>query len=155
MEKVFNFIRSSRKVFVELIDGLSTEELNHVPGGFNNNIIWNFGHIVVSTQSLCYVRSGVKPDASFIKFVEHYAKGTKPSYYVEEAEIAELKALALSTIDQIEADYKAGLFNNITPFETSTYFESMDSFEEVLAMTTGHDNLHFGYALALRRVINK
>lgn len=154
MEKVFKFIRASRKVFIELIDGLSVEELNHVPGGFNNNIIWNFGHIVVSTQALCYIRGGIRPDASSIKFAEYYAKGTKPSYYVEEAEIAELKALALSTIDQIEADYKAGLFNNLRPFETSTYHESMDSFDEVLAMTSGHDNLHLGYALALRRVIN-
>lgn len=154
MEKTFKFIRASRKVFIELIDSLSVEELNHVPGGFNNNIIWNFGHIVVSTQALCYVRGGIKSDVSSIKFFASYAKGTKPSYYVEETEIEELKALAFSTIDQIEADYKAGVFSQIAAFDTSTYQETMDNFEEVLAMSSGHDNLHLGYALALRRVIN-
>lgn len=154
MEKTFKFIRASRKVFVELIDSLTVEEVNHVPQGFNNNIIWNFGHIVVSTPALCYVRTGIKSDTSWIKFFEYYTKGTKPTYMVEEAEIAELKELALSSIDQIETDFKAGLFKNFRAFDTSTYYESMDTFEEVLAMSSGHDNLHLGYALALRRVIN-
>lgn len=152
MEKNFKFIRDSRKAFIELLDGLSLEQLNHIPAGFNNNIIWNFGHIVVTTPALSYVRTGVKTDV-VIKYREAYAKGTKPAYTVGEAEIEELKSLALTSIDQIEADYKAGVFNQITAFDTSTYGVLMDSFDELLAMTSGHDNLHFGYALAQRRII--
>jgi hypothetical protein len=153
MEKVFKFIRDSRKAFVELVDGLTVEQLNHIPAGFNNNIIWNFGHIVVSTQALCYVRTVIRPDASAIKYFGAYAKGTKPTYNVGAAEIEELKALAIQSIDQIEADYRAGVFDRIKPFETSTYYAEMDDIAEVLAMTSGHDNLHLGYALAQRRII--
>ncbi|GHE41329.1 DinB family protein [Sphingobacterium griseoflavum] len=155
MDNVFNFITDARKAFIELIDSLTAEELNHIPEGFNNNIIWNFGHIVVSTQALCYVRTGIKSDTSAIQYLSAYAKGTKPTYTVDPEEIADLRALALSTIQQIYADYDKGIFNNITPFETSTYKSSLNTIEEVLITTVGHDNLHFGYALAQKRALKK
>jgi len=154
MDNVFNFIIDTRQAFIELIDSLSVEQLNQIPAGFNNNIIWNFGHIVVSTQGLCYARTGIKSDTSFIKYLSAYAKGTKPTYNVDAEEIADLRALALSTIQHIHADYDRGGFNTITPFETSTYKTSLNSIEEVLITTVGHDNLHFGYALAQRRALN-
>lgn len=155
MEKVFNFIIDSRRAFIELIDNLSPDELNHIPEGFNNNIIWNFGHIVVSTQGLCYLRTGVSSDSSAIKYLAAYTKGTKPSYVVGPEEIADLRALALSSIQQIHADYDKGVFQEVTPFETSTYGSSLNSIEEVLITTVGHDNLHFGYAIAQRRALKK
>ena len=152
-EQVFQFIIDSRKAFIQLVDSLSVEELNHIPTGFNNNIIWNFGHIVVSTQSLCYIRTGLKPDTFAIKYNDDYKKGTKPSRYIQAAEIEELKALAISSIQHIQEDYKKGVFNQIQAFATSTYHVEMNTFEEVLVTTSGHDNTHFGYALALRKLL--
>lgn len=155
MEKLFTFIKQSRTAFIQLIDGLSLEELNHIPAGYSNNIVWNFGHIVVSTQTLCYVRTGVHADATAVKFNEAYKKGTKPSYTVSAAELAELKSLAISSIEQIELDYKQGLFDHTEAFETATYGALMQDFEEVLITTIGHDNLHFGYAAAQRKLIKQ
>ncbi|RZL40989.1 MAG: DinB family protein, partial [Pedobacter sp.] len=105
MNEVFEFIINSRKAFIKLIDGLTIEQLNKIPDGFNNNIIWNFGHIVVSTQTLCYVRTGVLADASSVKYNEFYRKDTKPTYTVTEEEVAELKAIALDSIEKIKEDY--------------------------------------------------
>jgi hypothetical protein len=153
MEKVFDFIIDARKAFIKLVDSLTIEQLNKIPDGFNNNIIWNFGHILVSTQTLCYVRTGILPDTSTVKFVESYKKDTRPTYTVTEQEIAELKALALDSIEKIKVDYANGVFANITPFSTSTYGVEMKSIEEVLITTIGHDNTHFGYALAQRKVV--
>ena len=153
MDEVFEFIINSRKAFIQLIDGLSIGQLNKVPDGFNNNIIWNFGHIVVSTQTLCYVRTGLLPDASTVKFNEFYRKDTRPTYTVSETEVAELKEIALQSIGQIKKDYASGVFNNITPFSTSTYGVEMKRIEEVLITTVGHDNVHYGYAWALKKVI--
>lgn len=155
MEQVFKFIRNTRQAFIELLDGLTLEQINQIPEGFNNNIIWNFGHIVVATQALCYVRSGILPDASSIKYVQSYVKGSKPTCFVSQEEVDELKRLAIQTIDQIEQDYKAGKFSNITPFATDTYKETLPSIEDVITLTAGHDNLHYGYAIAQRRLINK
>ncbi|UKT62638.1 DinB family protein [Pedobacter mucosus] len=153
MNEVFEFIINSRKAFINLIDGLTIEQLNKVPNGFNNNIIWNFGHIVVSTQTLCYVRTGILQDASSVKFNEFYKKDTRPTYVVSEGEVKELKALALESVAKIEEDYKAGKFANAIPFSTSTYGVEMRNIEEVLITTIGHDNTHFGYAWALKKVV--
>ncbi|MFD2286076.1 DinB family protein [Pedobacter petrophilus] len=153
MKQVFEFIINSRKAFIQLIDGLTIEQLNNIPNGYNNNIIWNFGHIVVSTQLLCYVRTGILPDASAFKFVESYKKDTRPTYTVTAEEVAELKTIALDSIKKIEDDYANGVFSNINPFATSTFYIEMKSIEEVLITTVGHDNLHFGYASALKKQV--
>ena len=154
MDQLFKFIIDSRKAFIQTIDQLEVEQLNEIPNGFNNNIIWNFGHIVVSTQTFSYVRTGILPDTSSVRFVEGYAKGTKPTYFVEQEEVNELKALAIQTVEDIQNDYKQGRFADIKPYSTSTFNATLISFQDVLATSAGHDNLHFGYALAQRRIIN-
>ncbi|MHC8947401.1 DinB family protein [Sphingobacterium hungaricum] len=148
-------IRIGRNPFIKLIDGLSEEELNYIPAGFNNNIIWNFGHIVVSTQILCYVRGGILPDMSSIKYAEDFKKGSKPTRNISASEIEELKNLALGTIAQLEADYIDGKLSSITPFSTETFGVEMNEIEEVLLMSLSHDTLHYGYALAQKRVLQK
>lgn len=153
MESVFKFIIDSRKAFAQFVAELSIDELNQVPDGFNNNIIWNFGHIVVSTPLLCYVRTGIWPDTTGIKYVDAYKKGTKPTYEVSAAEFADLKGLAVSTIHTLEEDYKNGLFEQMEPFSTATFGTVIHTIDELLATTAGHDNIHYGYAIALRRVI--
>lgn len=151
---LFDYIRQTRNVFIELVNSLDTDELNVIPPGFRNNIGWNFGHIVVSTQSLCYRRTAVWTDRE-IPFNAHYAKGTKPETRISATEINALKSQAVESIRQIEQDYKNGVFGNITPFATSTYGLEMDTIEQVLTATLAHDNLHLGCAIALKKAINE
>lgn len=153
--QVFNFIVQSRQAFIQLVDSLSVEELNEIPAGFNNNIIWNFGHIVVTTQTLSYVRTGILKDASEVKYNEDFKKGSVPERTISAEEINELKSLAISTIQNIKEDYQKGFFGPIQPFSTSTYKAEINSFEEVLATSVGHDNIHFGYALAQSKLVKK
>lgn len=154
-EKIFNFTIQARKAFIQLIDSLSVEELNEIPAGFKNNIIWNFGHIVVTTPALCYLRTGIWENGSAIKYLDDFKKDSVPSRQITEAEIAELKVLAISTIESIQEDYKKGVFNEAKPFATGTYGAEMNSIEEVLITSSGHDNMHFGYALAQRKLVKK
>jgi len=37
-----------------MITPFSLEQLNKIPEGFNNNLIWNIAHCVVTQQLLCY-----------------------------------------------------------------------------------------------------
>ncbi|MFD1164674.1 DinB family protein [Sphingobacterium daejeonense] len=154
MDKVFKFIIDGRKAFIRLIDELTLDQLNEIPEGFNNNIIWNFGHVVVSTQTLSYTRTGIREGVNWVKYVDAYAKGTKPTYYVSQEEVDDLKEIALRSIAAIEADYNAGVFKHVTAYETATYGASLNSIEDVLITSVGHDNLHYGYATAQKRIIN-
>lgn len=146
------YIIRTREVFIELLDGLTLEDINRIPAGFRNNIGWNFGHMVVSTQGLCYRRTNVQPDRE-IPFESAYAKGTVPTYAITTEELATLKSQAIASIRQIEEDYQKGVFNAITPYSTATYGLEMDTIEQVLTVTLAHDNLHLGYANALKKAV--
>ena len=64
MKEQFELIRQTRTRFIDIVNGLSIEELNEIPSGMNNNIAWNFGHLVTAQQSLCYALSGVDLDVT-------------------------------------------------------------------------------------------
>jgi len=151
-EHVFKYIRRNRELFLQLVDSLSIEQLNKIPDGYNNNIAWNFGHIVVSTQSLCYVRTNVKPGID-ITFRSKYQKGSKPESFITQEEINLLKQQLVSTIGLVERDVKDNVFQNITPYSTDTYKHEMTTIEEVLTCTLAHDSMHYGYALAQRKLV--
>ncbi|HEX5153308.1 MAG TPA: DinB family protein [Parafilimonas sp.] len=151
-DNVFKYIRRNREIFLALVDSLSIEQLNKIPEGFNNNIAWNFGHIVVSTQSLCYVRPKIKPEIE-IPFRSKYAKGSKPEGFISQEEINELKMKLISSINSIEEDVKNDIFKNITPYATDTYKHEMTTIEEILACTLAHDSMHYGYALAQSKLV--
>src|SRR5690554_2314446 len=153
IKSVFDSIRQTRMVFATLVNSLTVEQLNARPSGFNNNIAWNLGHIVVTTPALCYQRSGVNPDFQ-IPLQAAYRKDSRPTYLIQSTEISFLKELMEHSINQIEKDYNARVFSKgFVPFSTSTYGAELNSIEEVLLTTLMHDNLHLGYAQAQRRIL--
>ncbi len=137
---------------LNLLEGLTTAQLNKIPAGFNNNIAWNLGHLVVSTPTLCYLRSSVQPQFE-IPFLEKYMKGTKPEYNVSEEEINVLKDELLKSIDRIEQDYQAKAFEKFVPFATATYKYTVQNIDEMLLCCLAHDNMHTGQVSALRKLV--
>lgn len=151
MNKLFDIIYAGRKNFVKLMDGLSIEQLNSIPEGFNNNIAWNFGHIVVSQQNLCYVRAGLTPCIEEY-FIKKYQKGTKPEGFIPESEIAVLKENAFSLIEQLNTDLKADKFSGYTTFVTHFGVE-LTCINDAVAFFAAHDTLHLGYAMAIAKQV--
>src|SRR5271169_480798 len=111
MNKAIETIRNPRKLLIKITEGLSIEQLNKVPPGFNNNIIWNLGHIIAAQQGVCYKRCGLdlKIDEDF--FLK-YKPDTKPEGFVDSIGVEKIRALLFTTLDELEADYDAGIFIN-------------------------------------------
>ncbi len=151
-EKIFKYIRRNKELFLQLVNNLSIEQLNKIPEEFNNCIAWNFGHIVASTHSLCYVRPEVKPDLD-IRFKIKYQEGSKPEGFITQEEIDILKQQLVSTINAIEEDVKNNVFERITPYSTATYGYEMTTIEEILTCSLAHDSLHYGCALAQSKLV--
>ncbi|MGH2624736.1 MAG: DinB family protein, partial [Sphingobacterium sp.] len=61
MNKITDVIKRTRIKLFELIEDLNAEQLNQIPDGFTNNIIWNVGHMISSQQGLCYLKAGLRP----------------------------------------------------------------------------------------------
>lgn len=45
-------LRHIRTSVLNLIESLTLKQINEIPAGFNNNIIWNLGHLVATDQRI-------------------------------------------------------------------------------------------------------
>ncbi len=151
MEKVFDIISQTKANFLGIMDGLSIEQLNKIPAGFNNNIIWNFAHSISSMQVLCYKLSGL-PLVVDENFVDLFKKGTKPEGFIDEDKVAHIKKLSALTFEKLKLDFQDKIFKHYTPYTTS-YNVSLNSIEEAIQFVSVHDGLHYGYAMALKRLV--
>lgn len=151
MEKTFEVFIQTKKQFINLLDGLTIEQLNTIPVGFNNNIIWNFAHTIAAWQILCYKLSGL-PFVVDENFVDLFKKGTKPERFFDEQELAQMKKLAVLSFEKLVLDYKDGVFANYNTYTTS-FGITLTKIEDAIEYANMHEGLHLGYALALRRVV--
>lgn len=152
MEYLLNITRQTRANFIRLVESSTVEELNEIPVGFNNNIIWNFGHIISSQQGLCYVLSNVEAVIEK-QYMLPFKKGTKPEKYFNAEEINTLKELMQSTINQLEEDLSNNKFKSYNAFKTD-YGMEVKSSDEAVQFFVVHDALHYGIASAIKKVIN-
>ncbi len=151
LDKCIDTIRATRNLFIQLLDGLTIVELNKVPGGFNNNIIWNFGHVIVSQQILCYKLSGLSLNIDDM-YISKYAKGSKPESFVEENEVLFLKQKAIELVNMLVEDLEKNSFVDFKPYLTSFGVE-LSSIDDAIKYLTMHEGLHLGYVMALRRIM--
>jgi hypothetical protein len=152
MNPSFQFAYVIREKLAALVQSLSIEQLNTVPAGLNNNIAWHLGHLVVSTELLCYHRTGVLSSKT-IALADQYRNGTRPEAFIPQEEINALLARLTSSLEQIEADRATGMFNNITPYSTHTFGFELKDFDAVLACCSHHDLLHYGNVLTMRKLV--
>ncbi len=151
MNKGLDFIRKARLVLTNTINELTIEQLNQIPKGFNNNIIWNMAHLIATQQIVCYRRAGVEPilDADFINA---YAPGSRPEKFVSAEDVALISELFFSTLGRFEQDLQTGLFNNYTAWTTRAGVD-INNINDVLAFLPYHEGIHVGYIQAQRRVL--
>jgi hypothetical protein len=144
-------IEKPRLQLLAMIEGLSLDQLNQIPDGFNNNIMWNMGHIIASQQGLCYVRAGL-PLSVEEPFFNTFKSGTKPERYYTAEDLDNIKALLFSTLPQLEADLQTGLFKNYTAFTTRFGFE-VTGIQDAVRFLAFHEGLHIGVISAIKKLV--
>ncbi len=147
----FDILRQTRKNQLSIIEQYDLDQLNTIPDGFNNNLIWNLGHVIVTQQLLCYKLSGNRLQID-TNLVDKYRKGSKPEAPVDEAEFKQLKDYVFSTVDQMEVDFNAGLFKSYKPYATS-FGITLDSIEKAMNFNNSHEAMHLGTMIALCKVL--
>ena len=151
MDNTFKIWEANRKQYLNFFEGYTLEQLNKIPNGFSNNLIWNIGHIVVVQQGLVYRLSGLPMYVSDIMF-ESYKTGSKPTEKATAAEVAEIKLLLLSLIKRTKEDYSNGKFTNYNEYTTSTGF-NLTSSNEALEFNNYHEALHLGFMMNIRKFV--
>jgi hypothetical protein len=153
MIRSIDSIRLTRSYLLEQVRALSTEQLNIIPAGFNNNIVWNLGHLVAAQQLICYFRPGL-PLAVEENFYEAYKTGSKPTGFAGPEEISLIKELLFSTLDQLEKDLSAHMFTSFTPW-TTRYGVEVRNIEQAIQFLPYHEGLHAGVITSMKKLVGK
>ena len=152
MDFIFEVLPNTRKYLKNVLENNSLEDLNKIPKGFNNNIIWNIAHVIVTQQILVYKLSGL-PIMMSDTFVEKYRKGSKPEAPVTLSEVEEIKGLLFPTIQKTQEDYFNEVFQNYHEYTVVTTGNTLKNVEDALQFNLFHEGLHIGYIMALLRAI--
>lgn len=151
METAFRITETSRKVLLGFLEKYSIEELNKIPEGFSNNLIWNIGHIIVVQQLLIYKLSGL-PTMVSNEMIEKYQKGTKPEHNVTQEEVDEIKVLLFSTLEKTKQDFAENIFQNYLEFTSMSGF-TMKSAANAIEFNNYHEAVHTGIMMQIRKFI--
>ena len=151
MESAFNIWETNRKLYLGFLEKYTLEQLNKVPEGFSNNLIWNIGHVVVAQQGLVYKTSGL-PGYVSDELFEKYKPGTKPTGNTLQEEVNELKGLLISLIEQTKSDFYAGKFETFNGRMTGTGFY-LNSLTDAIQFNNYHEALHLGFMMNIRKFV--
>jgi hypothetical protein len=154
MNRKIENLKNYRLYLWKQLDGLTTEQLNAVPAGYHNNVVWNLAHLMSVAQTLCYVRAGL-PVPVDDPYYTPYLPGTKPERFVDALEIQTIKALCISSMDQFQADYANNLFGNYSPSAgiRQVYGVEVSNIDEAIDYLIYHEGFHGGYVLSLKRLL--
>lgn len=151
MEAVFKIWETNRNVYLKFLEKYSIEQLNFIPEGLSNNLIWNIGHIVVVQQALVYRLSGLPMMVSDELF-EKYKNGSQPNTNVSEEEIATIQKLLIETVSSTKKDYANGIFKHYSEYTTSTGFH-LASAQEAMQFNNYHEGMHLGFILKIKKFL--
>jgi hypothetical protein len=141
----------NRKVLKKLLDSLSLEQINKIPIGFNNNVLWNVAHVIAVQQILLYGLSN-QPFVVEKNFVNRFLPGTKPDVFYDETMISEVKSLLAFSYDRLIQDIQSNMFGSFNPYSTALRFEIND-LESAITFNLYHETLHTGHILNLRKFL--
>lgn len=144
----FEHLIQTRKNIIKLLDKHS-DQVHVVPANFNNSLLWNAAHCLVTMQLLVYKLSKQTPTISDA-YIDLYKKGTKAEVNDGQIKLEELKTALLSTADELKRDHEQGKFKTYNTYPTS-YGIALNNVEEAISFNNVHEGLHLGYMMALSK----
>ena len=151
MNNQIDNIKKTRSIILELISDLNIEQLNRIPEGFNNNIIWNLGHLIAVQESIFYLRAGL-PINLDQNFFDSFKNGSRPDIEYSAEAINSIKTLLITSLEKVDNDLKMGILNNYQAWKTRFNVE-ISSINDALNFIPFHEGLHVGCIMAFKKMI--
>jgi hypothetical protein len=154
MNRKLEKIQKFREHLNKQIESLTGQQLNHIPDGYHNNIVWNLGHMISAQQTMCYVRAGLSVVVDE-RFYTPYLSGTRPEKFIDEQEIRMVKDLFITAIDRLQADLEKNIFENYSPsvMIPKVYGFEVNNIDEAIEYLLYHDGLHTGCIMSLKHLV--
>lgn len=151
MDKQFELLTIIRNNILQEIDACSDQQLVTIPAGFNNHILWNAIHVIVSQQILLYSRTET-PFRVGQAIIEDYRRGTTPSSVVNQGMIDFVKNNLLATVAIVKGDYYNKAFG---PYQhtTTSFGATLNTIEDAITFNNLHESMHYGQIKMLRKLV--
>ena len=153
LDSTFKNIHSVRKSIAFMLSRLTLDQINKVPEGYSNNIIWNAAHLISVQQLLVSRRSGA-PYTEDKSITLAYKPGTVVEGDVDQEFVDMVRDRLVANSEQMELDHKAGVYSTYEPFETRTKI-TLDSVEDAINFELFHNGIHMGYIMQLVKAVSK
>jgi hypothetical protein len=144
-------LETSINNILDKIDGLSNEQMNEIPKGFSNNIIWNVAHVLVTQKLLIYGLSNNDLNLDD-DFINRYRKGSFPQHKVLDVEVEFVINELSNFMKKFKDDISNKIFKHYKTYPTSYNYE-ITNFNEALVMVNLHYGLHFSTILKLLKEV--
>jgi len=146
-----DLLLSHRAALVALLSPLDEAAWLHIPEGFNNNLLWQAGHVMVTQQMLSY---GLAQQDLLIsrEILMAFRKGSSPKRWSTPPDPTQVLDLLTTLPERFAADYAAGRFTSFTPFPTALG-PTLNTLEDAIHFNNYHEALHFGTIRAYLRLV--
>ena len=153
-------IGATRGRMVDLLQQYSLEQVNAVPAGFNNNLIWNAAHCYASMHRVLFLQNGAsEPEMGVMGYREPtpevmagYVKGTRPTGDVDQAFVDETCAI-LSDQAWFGRVFKEFLIPERYTTWTTMWGVELTDAGQALSYLNMHEGMHYGVMLSLRKLL--
>lgn len=151
MDKQFELLTIIRKNILQEIEACSDEQLVTIPAGFNNHILWNAVHVIVSQQILLYSHTNT-PFRVDQAIIDRYRRGTTPGSELDKEMIDFVKNNLLATVAIVKGDYQNNAFGHYQPTVTS-FGATLNTLEDAITFNNLHESMHYGQIKMLRKLV--
>ncbi len=154
-------IGATRRLMVDLLKEHSLEQINRIPPGFSNNLIWNAAHVAVGLHSVVFRRNNASDQEMAVMAyyppsdaqIAGYSKGTRPTEDVDQAFVDMVCQQLLETtwFDTLRPEFL--LPDRYSSWTTMWGVELHDA-GQGLTYINMHEGMHFGVCLGLRKALS-
>lgn len=147
-KQLFAQVRLWRKWTVDYLKTIPNEIANEIPAGYNNNILWNAGHILVGWDNTVYpvIGEARRLDSSYHLM---FPSGSSPKEWAgNPPSLNEIVELLESQISNMEVACKGKVQ---TPLKQP--FLGMETLEEMILFHMNHENFHMGIVKGMRQTL--
>ena len=139
-------IDRARTSIAKTLEDVSSEACNVIPEGFNNNIHWQLGHILVAADMFILKGNEVAP----AEFKAFFSNGTKPADWSADVPSVET-VLALL---QKQAEVIQGIDSSTFDTKLETPMFGNETVGDFAAIGAFHESFHAGQIHAMKRVVS-
>lgn len=142
----------TREHLLGVLAPLTLAQVNRIPEGFNNNLVWNAAHCYVTQVLLTEGLGGHGTGDLPADFVAAYRKGGRPTGDVTAEELTFVKTGLAGGTERLRRVLAEADWSSFTPYATS-YGVVVDDVAGAVRFNNVHEGMHYGVMLAQRRLV--